>query len=119
MKHSTLARLKTVLAAVAVIGVGGTALSADPGPLAVKGKKIFTGSGGCIACHTKDGAPVVPGAPNFKDAKWQKRKTDEQLSRSIREGKGTMPKHAGPESDIPALVAYVRSLVRMQTNTPK
>lgn len=119
MKHSTLARLKTVLAAVAVISVGGTVFSADPGMLAAKGKKIYAGSGGCVACHGKDGAPVVPGAPNFKDAKWQKRKTDEQLSKSIREGKGTMPKHTGPESDIPALVAYVRSMVRMQTNTPK
>jgi cytochrome c oxidase cbb3-type subunit 3 len=89
--------------------IAGTARASDPAALMAKGKKVYSGSGGCVACHGKDGTPVVPGAPNFKDAKWQKRKTDEQLSKSIREGKGTMPKHTGPESDIPALVAYVRS----------
>lgn len=111
-------RLKAFLAAIAVFGLAGTVFSADP-ELTAKGKKIYNGTGGCVACHSKDGTPIVPEAPNFKDAKWQKRRTDAQLSKSIRDGKGTMPKHAGPEADIPALVAYVRSMVRMQTNTPK
>lgn len=111
-------RLKVFLASIAVLGLAGTVFSSDS-ELSAKGKKIYNGAGGCVACHSKDGTPVVPEAPNFKDAKWQKRKTDAQLTRSIRDGKGTMPKHSGPESDIPALVAYVRSMVRMQTNTPK
>lgn len=91
----------------------------EPATPAAKGRKVYIGSGGCVACHARDGAPIVQGAPNFKDAGWQRKKTDAQLARSIREGKGAMPKHSGPESDIPALVAYVRSLAAVQTNRPQ
>jgi cytochrome c5 len=50
------------------------------------------------------------GVPDFTDAKWQASVTDEQLAKSITEGKKKMPKQGGrlsPE-EIKAMVKYIR-----------
>lgn len=80
-------------------------------PLA-KGKAIFNGSGNCANCHGLEGKPNVtlPHIPNFTDPAWHKKEKDEELAATIKKGKNMMPKYEGPESDIPLLVAYIRSL---------
>jgi mono/diheme cytochrome c family protein len=72
----------------------------------------------CSPCHGKDGQPnkvfAKQGVRSFKDAEWQEATTDEQIEKSIREGKkGTMM--AGFEKqltddEITDLVAYIRDL---------
>ncbi len=89
---------------------GGAAAGGD---LAAKGKAIFEGAGACAGCHGKDGKPVIqlPNIPNFQDAAWQQKEKDETWTQSLKNGKAAMPKYtAGPETDIPALIAYVRTL---------
>lgn len=69
----------------------------------------------CSLCHGKDGTGVKSwkskGIPNFTDAQWHGRHTDEQISEVIRNGKGKyMPPFGKQLSDeqISALVAAVR-----------
>lgn len=89
-----------------------TAKPAAGDDLAAKGKAIYEGAGNCASCHGKDGAGVLPTAPKFNDATWQAGIKDDAMTAAMKDGtkaaKG-MPKYAGPEGDIPALVAYVRS----------
>ncbi len=75
-------------------------------------KKIFKNE--CQKCHERDGKGTKRGkklgVPNFTDAKWQASVTDEQLIKSITNGKKKMPKQEGrlsPE-EIKAMVKYVR-----------
>ncbi len=81
--------------------------------LVAKGKAIYTGAGACIGCHGPEGKGVLPNAPNFTDAAWHKKESDETLSTSIKKGKGAgMPAYKGgqgTDDEIKALVAYVRS----------
>ncbi len=77
-----------------------------------RGKRLYNGAGACVACHGTDGRPTVPDAPDLTDADWQRQRTDEELSKSIANGKGTMPAFKGSSADIEALVAYVRSLAK-------
>ncbi len=77
-----------------------------------RGKRLYNGVGACVACHGTDGRPTIPDAPDLTDADWQRQRTDEELSKSIANGKGTMPAFKGSSADIEALVAYVRSLAR-------
>lgn len=80
--------------------------------LAAKGKVIFEGAGACAGCHGKDGKPTLqlPNIPNFTDAAWQKAGKEDVWTASLKNGKGAMPKFAGAEADIPAVLAYVRQL---------
>lgn len=90
---------------------------ATPGPASAdEASKIFAKS--CSPCHGKEGQPnavfAKQGVRSFKDAEWQKATKDEQIEKSIREGKkGTMM--AGfakqfSDEEIKTLVAFVRSL---------
>ncbi len=71
----------------------------------------------CASCHGKDGrAKTFKGklthARDLTNAGWQADVTDERLFNSINNGKGKMPAFGKKysESDINALVAYVRHL---------
>ena len=70
----------------------------------------------CAICHGKDGkgtaAWKAKGQPDFTDAKYQGSVTDQQISASIRDGKGKfMPGFKGKLTDeqISSLVAQVRA----------
>jgi len=72
----------------------------------------------CALCHGKEGQPnatfAKQGVRNFKDPDWQKATTDEQIEKSIREGKrGTLMASFRKQysaEEIQALVAYIRKL---------
>ena len=68
---------------------------------------------GCAGCHGDDGTggeSGLPGLPNFKDVKWQQRRTDQQMIDVITKGKGTMPpwKDKLNEEQIKAMTALIR-----------
>jgi len=70
----------------------------------------------CAICHGKDGkgtaAWKAKGQPDFTDAKYQGSVSDQQISASIRDGKGKfMPGFKGKLTDqqISSLVAQVRA----------
>jgi len=75
-------------------------------------KRIFENE--CQKCHGKDGKGSKRGkslgAPDFTDAEWQASATDEQLIKSITNGKKKMPKQEGKLSpeEIKAVVKYIR-----------
>lgn len=71
----------------------------------------------CATCHGKDGQARTfkakfNHARNLSDAVWQQSVSDEHLFNSISNGKGKMPSFGKKfsESEINALVAYVRQL---------
>lgn len=70
----------------------------------------------CATCHGKDGRGIPSwrskGQPDFTDPKWQKSRTDAQISDATKNGKGKyMPAFKAKMSDeeIAAVVARVRS----------
>ena len=71
----------------------------------------------CAICHGRDGRGGVPSAEgqpaprNFRDAAFQASRTDADLKKAIREGKGPMPPFAPlfDDSQLTLLVAYIRS----------
>jgi mono/diheme cytochrome c family protein len=66
----------------------------------------------CAACHGADGKGGESAmiAPNFKDASWQRRRTDQNLFDGIATGKGAMPawKEKMTEEQIKSMVAFIR-----------
>jgi cytochrome c oxidase cbb3-type subunit 3 len=76
----------------------------------------------CATCHGKDGRAKtfkakLNGARNLTDAAWQQDASDERLFNSISNGKGKkMPAFSKKfsESEINALVAFVRQLKRQE-----
>ncbi len=70
----------------------------------------------CLECHDHDGRgaiarDVLPKIPDFTTAAWQASRTDAELSRSIREGKGkSMPRMTEKlgSVDVSKVVAFVR-----------
>lgn len=69
----------------------------------------------CAPCHGNDGTggeSALPGLPNFKDTKWQQRRSDQQITDAIAKGKGTMPpwKDKLSEDQIKSMTAFVRKL---------
>lgn len=78
----------------------------------------------CVTCHGLIGQGDGPqggvtGARSFGDGAWQASLSDEQLSRSIREGKGAMPSFAAlPESTVAGLVKLVRRMGPAKAVTP-
>ncbi|MCR4288725.1 MAG: cytochrome c [Candidatus Scalindua sp.] len=75
-------------------------------------KKIFNNE--CKKCHGKDGKGSKRGkglgVPDFTDGEWQDSVTDEQLIKSITNGKKKMPKQAEKlsQEEIKAMVKYIR-----------
>jgi len=69
----------------------------------------------CVPCHGIIGRGDGPkgigvGARNLTDPAWQATITDDQIEKSLREGKGQMPKADLPESTLKQLVKLVRLL---------
>jgi mono/diheme cytochrome c family protein len=66
----------------------------------------------CMGCHGADGkgGDSTMITPNFKDAAWQKRRTDQNLFDSITKGKGMMPawKEKMTEEQIKSVIAFIR-----------
>src|SRR5262249_43084596 len=78
------------------------------------GAAIYTSR--CAICHSKDGAGLPnwksKGQPDFTNAEWQKSHTDQQITASIRDGKGKfMPsfKDKLSEEELTALVQRIRA----------
>ena len=75
----------------------------------------ITWSKQCANCHGKRGRGDGPQSPMVKakdltSSEWQATVTDEQLSESIKKGKGKMPAFNFPDSVLAGLVNHVRSL---------
>ena len=78
------------------------------------GNALYTAK--CATCHGKDGRGIPnwrsKGQPDFTDAKWQKSRTDAQISDATKNGKGKyMPAFKAKMSDeeINAVVARIRA----------
>ncbi|MFY9555683.1 MAG: c-type cytochrome [Blastocatellia bacterium] len=73
----------------------------------------------CAICHAKDGRGLPnwrsKGQPDFTDAKWQKSRTDAQITEATKNGKGKfMPafKAKLSEEEIAAVVARTRAFAK-------
>ena len=70
----------------------------------------------CASCHQPDGKGKqgIKDIPNFTDAAWQKKTTDNEITETIKNGHKPMPAYKDKLSDdqIKALVAYVRKFAR-------
>jgi len=103
--------IRLAVAASAVLAV-----AAVPPSAAEDAGKIFAKS--CAPCHGKEGEPnavfAKQGVRDFKDAAWQKATTDEQIEKTIREGKkGTMMASFDKQfsaAELKGLVAFIRKL---------
>jgi mono/diheme cytochrome c family protein len=70
----------------------------------------------CARCHGSDGRGGVPSAEgqpaprNFRDPSFHSSRTDADLTKAIREGKGPMPPFAAllDDTQTALLVAYIR-----------
>lgn len=78
------------------------------------GEEVFESS--CASCHGVDGKGMEifkkSGIPDFTDAAWQKKESDEELLDVIRNGEGTvMPawKDKLSDEEIKSVLKYVRS----------
>jgi mono/diheme cytochrome c family protein len=90
------------------------ALLVPSAALAANGAAMFNQS--CAACHGKDGSGSTPVGKALKvhdlRAPEVQKKSDAELAKQIRDGKGSMPAFKGKisEDDITALVAHIREL---------
>ncbi len=69
----------------------------------------------CAGCHGTDGKGKVKGAPDFANAEWQKKESNDDLIRQIKNGEPPkMPAYKDKLSDveIKALVGYIRSFAK-------
>jgi cytochrome c oxidase cbb3-type subunit 3 len=78
----------------------------------------------CTKCHGQIGQGDGPQGPmvkatNLTDATWQASVTDEQITRSIKEGKGAMPASNLPDGTIQKLVKLVRMMGKAQRAAEK
>lgn len=67
----------------------------------------------CAGCHGADGEPPNPNSPDFTDPKFQSSITDEQMIKSIDEGKNNrMPAYGTilEKEEIVQLVAHIRKM---------
>jgi mono/diheme cytochrome c family protein len=87
---------------------------ADPAPPTAE--QLYRANA-CVNCHDKDGRggsgrKITPEIPDFTDGKWQKDHGDDELARSILEGKGkfmTPRKDKLSKEEAKQLVALVRA----------
>ncbi|HKY37178.1 MAG TPA: cytochrome c [Polyangiaceae bacterium] len=73
----------------------------------------------CTRCHGQLGRGDGPQGPmvkatNLTDATWQASVNDQQIARSIKDGKGAMPASNLPDSTIEKLVKLVRMMGKAQ-----
>lgn len=108
---------RAVFAALLVAATAGCGACSKPKPApSADAKALFAAT--CAKCHGEEGRgglPLFDGGPsprNFADAEFQKTHTDEDIKRTIREGKGVgMPPFGAtftPEQ-LDGLVAQVRA----------
>jgi mono/diheme cytochrome c family protein len=97
------------LAAVMVAGIG--AFDSTDAADFFKGRKIYDRE--CASCHGTEGAPVMPGTPNFVRGEGL-RLTDSEMRRVILDGKTLMPGYERrlSRADIQDVTAYIRTLQR-------
>ena len=84
--------------------------SAQDADAAALGREIYEEF--CGACHGYDGVPLLPGTPSFFEGE-RLEKTDAELIKSIREGKGDiMPAWQDilSEDECADILRYVRSM---------
>jgi mono/diheme cytochrome c family protein len=101
----------TMLAALPTAGCKRKAIENDSH---AEAQHLFDSS--CAICHGRDGRGGVPAAEglppprNFCDAAFQASRSDDQLKKVIREGKGPMPPFAPlfDDAQLSLLVAYIR-----------
>jgi mono/diheme cytochrome c family protein len=91
---------------------------APPGPAAAAvtdpaaGKIVFTAN--CQGCHGANGQGVGKGKPDFTNAAWQAKESDEELLNSIANGHHKMPafKTKLSEQQRKNALAYVRTFAK-------
>lgn len=86
---------------------------ADPVP-GVDGASLFVAQK-CATCHGTDGKGKLKGVPDFSNAEWQKKESNDELIHQILEGEPPkMPAYKGKLSDveIKALVGHIRSFAK-------
>jgi mono/diheme cytochrome c family protein len=68
----------------------------------------------CALCHGEDGKGQTKDTPDFTNAAWQKKESDEDFIKNIKAGKKPMPAFEGKlsEEQIKALVQYVRAFAK-------
>jgi len=69
----------------------------------------------CANCHAEDGKGKVKGTPDFTNAEWQSKKTDDELANGIKKGDPPkMPPFGAKLTDdqVKALVSYVRTFAK-------
>ena len=100
-----------VVAALSEAGCKRREIEGDPH---AEARHLFDST--CAICHGRDGRGGVPAAEgqpaprNFCDAAFQASRTDDDLKKAIRDGKGPMPPFAPlfDDSQLTLLVAYIR-----------
>lgn len=106
-----LAVFAVVLAALSVQGCKRKAIEGDSH---AEAQHLFDST--CAICHGRDGRGGVPAAEgqpaprNFRDTAFQASRSDDDLKKAIRDGKGPMPPFAPlfDDSQLTLLVAYIR-----------
>ena len=86
---------------------------ADPVP-GVDGAGLYVAQK-CVGCHGPDGKGKVKGVPDFTSAEWQKKESNDDLIRQIKNGEPPkMPAYKDKLSDveIKALVGHIRSFAK-------
>jgi mono/diheme cytochrome c family protein len=101
-------------AALVALPAAGCKRKAIAGDTHAEAQHLFDST--CAICHGRDGRGGVPAAEglppprNFCDASFQASRSDDDLKKAIREGKGPMPPFAPlfDDAQLTLLVAYIR-----------
>ena len=109
--------LAVVLLASFMMPATATAGDSDNSADVKLGKKLYSQT--CVACHGGNGKGVLPGVSDFTAMDGPLAKSDEELFKSVAEGRSTpgaalsMPAKGGNPSmtdvEIAALIAYLRA----------
>ncbi|HJQ26006.1 MAG TPA: cytochrome c [Blastocatellia bacterium] len=81
-----------------------------------EGAALYEGRN-CYVCHggTGKGNATMKNIPNFTDPAWQKKATDDEMFKVIRNGKPPMPAYNTKQltdEQIKTLIIYIRSLAK-------
>jgi mono/diheme cytochrome c family protein len=117
------------LALSAILLAGSASAWAAGSGDAERGRAIFNGKGICSYCHGTDGRPdqrpqlsketadvvarLAPAAPNLRDAKHLRLKTDRERTKIIREGHtgtGMLPDTTLADREVADILAYLAKL---------